>query len=131
MKNIVIFYWICTGSTVAALGIGSLFELFSNAKTVETFARLGYPEYLVPFLSVARILGISVIAFVPLNKFLLLKEWAYAGIAFDLIGAMYSHVASGDPIAAWAGILIPIALTTGSYILYHWRLAFQNRLNLR
>lgn len=38
----------------------------------------------------------------------LLKEWAYAGMFFDLTGAAASHAASGDPLSK---VLIPVLLT--------------------
>jgi hypothetical protein len=36
-----------------------------------------------------------------------LKEWAYAGIAFDLTGAAFSHVAMGDPAEK---VIVPLVL---------------------
>jgi hypothetical protein len=39
-----------------------------------------------------------------------LMEWAYAGLTFDLIGALYSHVAVGDRPSAWAFPIIGLLL---------------------
>jgi len=48
-----------------------------------------------------------------------LKEWVYAGFAYDLLAAMYSSICVGDPVSAWAPLLIGLALLFASYILYH------------
>ena len=55
--------------------------------------RLGYPVYFVSILGFWKVLGFIAIL-VP--RFPRLKEWAYAGIFFDLTGAAVSHVATGD-----------------------------------
>ena len=55
---------------------------------------LGYPAYVVTLLGVWKVLG-AVALTVP--GFPRLKEWAYAGVAFDLSGATVSHLVSGSP----------------------------------
>ena len=81
MKKVKIYFWICTGILIPALGIGSIFGIISNPGSVEQFTNLGYPAYLAPFLGIARILGLIVIV---IPKYPRLKEWAYAGLFFDL-----------------------------------------------
>jgi uncharacterized membrane protein YphA (DoxX/SURF4 family) len=56
--------------------------------------QLGYPVYVLTILGTWKLLG-AVAILVP--RFPLLKEWAYAGIFFLLTGAVFSHVASGNP----------------------------------
>ena len=121
MKRTNIYYWICTGLMIVSLGIGSFLEIISYPASVQIVTRLGYPEYLVPFLGVARLLALVVIL-MPVTRFSTLREWAYAGIVFDLIGALYSHIAFGDPVSDWIGILIIAISITGSYIFYHKKL---------
>jgi hypothetical protein len=55
---------------------------------------LGYPLYFVMLLGVAKVAG--AVALVG-PRVRVLREWAYAGFAFDLIAAAVSHGASGDP----------------------------------
>jgi hypothetical protein len=55
-----------------------------------------------------------------------IKEWAYAGLVFDLIGATYSIAASGQPISSWAFMALPIILAIGSYVFYHKKLKSGN-----
>jgi len=85
---------------------------------------LGYPYNVLILLSVAKILGIMVIL---LPGFPRLKEWAYAGFTFDLVGAMYAGMSAGDPVGQWAPVFVGLIFVFGSYIFYHKKLA--NRQN--
>ncbi|PSR53451.1 DoxX-like family protein [Adhaeribacter arboris] len=116
MKKTKIIYWVFTGLVAAMLGVGSIFDAISAPEAVDYVTRLGYPGYLVPFLGVAKLLGILAIL-VP--GFPRLKEWAYAGLVFDLIGAMYSHISKGDATGNWIFIFIPLLLIAGSYVYHH------------
>ena len=77
---------------------------------------MGYPAYLIPFLGWAKLLGVVAIL-VP--GFPRIKEWAYAGLFFDLLGATYSVANSGKTIGEWSPMLAFIALGIGSYVYYH------------
>jgi len=68
---------------------------------------LGSPFIFFQFISVAKILG-SITILIPTRSFL--KEWAYAGLFFDLAGAIYSGVAS-------AGKFDPMMLTLLAWII--------------
>jgi cbb3-type cytochrome oxidase subunit 3 len=116
MKKIKITYWVFTGLMALLLGIGAVFNAMSSAESVEYLASLGYPAYIVPFLGVAKLLGIVAIL---IPGFPRIKEWAYAGLVFDLVGALYSHIAMGFAPSAWAGILLPLFFVAGSYFFYH------------
>ncbi|HEY0669152.1 MAG TPA: DoxX family protein [Sphingobacteriaceae bacterium] len=115
MKRINTFYWILTGLLLPALGFGSVMELMGNPKSVEIITSLGYPAYLSPFLGAARILALIAIF---TGKFPRLKEWAYAGLVFDLIGAIYSQIAVGNPVTYTIFPIITLAIILGSYILH-------------
>ncbi|WAC14510.1 DoxX family protein [Dyadobacter pollutisoli] len=116
MKKTKTIYWVFTGLVAALLGIGSVFDAISAPEAVEHITRIGYPVYLVPFLGVAKLLGIIAILIPGYPK---LKEWAYAGLSYDLIGAIYSHLSFGDGPKMWAGLIIGLVLIAGSYIFYH------------
>jgi hypothetical protein len=77
---------------------------------------LGYPLFFVPFIGVAKLLGVIAIL-VP--GFPRLKEWAYAGLYFDLIGATFSILAVGKP--DWLFMVLPLALATTAYVFYQKR----------
>jgi uncharacterized membrane protein len=98
------------------MGIGSVFDAISAPEAVEHVTRIGYPSYIVPFLGVAKIAGIIVIL---IPGFPRLKEWAYAGLMIDVVGALYSHIAFGDSPENWIGLIVGIILIMSSYFLYH------------
>jgi len=118
MKKTKILYWTFTG-LFALLMLGSAIpNIISDPMSLEGFRRMDLPAYLVPFLGVAKALGVVAIL---LPGYPRLKEWAYAGLAFDLIGATYSIIASGQPVSAATFMVIPFLLATLSYIFYHKR----------
>ncbi len=47
----------------------------------------------------------------------LLKEWAYAGFTFNLIGATASHLYAGDSISHWVQPLVVLGVCAASYLL--------------
>ena len=82
------------------------------------FTRLGYPPYLLVFLGTAKILGVVAVLVPGFPK---VKEWAFAGLTFDVTGALYSHLSIGDPPGAWAPAVVALALVCGSYVAYRSR----------
>ena len=110
-------YWVTTGLLVFCM-TGGIFELLGLKTTMDGIMRLGYPSYIIPALGLGKILAIAAILWPGLPR---LKEWAYAGIFFNMVGAFVSHVAVRDPAwsivvtAAIAGLtLVSSALRPGS-----------------
>jgi hypothetical protein len=115
MKKTKTLYWIFTG-LFAFLMLGSAIpNIISDPMSLEGFRKMDLPAYLVPFLGVAKALGVVAIL---LPGYPRLKEWAYAGLVFDLVGATWSIYASGQPTVNWVFMPIPIALAAASYIFY-------------
>lgn len=56
---------------------------------------LGYPVYFLTIHGVWKILGLAALL---IPRFSLLQEWAYAGFVFAMTGAVFSHIAVGDPV---------------------------------
>ena len=82
---------------------------------------LGYPVYFIQFISIAKLAGAVVLLVPGLNRSV--KEWAYAGLFFDLAGAVYSGVASSgkfDPMMLM--MLIWILPGIVSYFYWHKRI---------
>lgn len=121
MKRIKIFYWIVTGLLAALSVLGSVLDISLAQQAVDLITHLGYPVYFVPFIGVLRLLGIIAIL---IPGFPRIKEWAYAGLVFDMGGALYSHIATGDPFSVFAPALIALLLSLGSYFLYHKKLGY-------
>lgn len=96
-------YWVTTGLVATALLAGGSAQLAALPETVSGIQKLGYPLYLLKILGIWKVLGAAVLLAPRLPR---LKEWAYAGIVFDLTGAVASHAFSGDA----PGSLTPLVL---------------------
>ena len=107
-------YWIVTGLMAAFMLLASIPDLLQTPQARAIFGHLGYPMYLLPFLGTAKILGVITVLIPGVRQ---LKEWAYAGLVFDLTGALYSHVSVADPPSAWMFPVIGLLLVSGSYLL--------------
>jgi uncharacterized membrane protein YphA (DoxX/SURF4 family) len=105
-------YWISTGLLAAAFTLGGLTDLAHTAQMKEGFAHLGYPVYLLTLLGLWKVLGATALL-VP--RFPRLKEWAYAGITFDLTGAAWSHAAAGDDLGKIVTPLVLLAIAAVSW----------------
>ena len=114
MKKTKILYWVFTALFAMLMLFASIPDVLRADEAIAVFKHLGYPSYLLPFLGVAKILGVVAIL---APGFRMLKEWAYAGLVFDLLGALYSHISVGDPPSVWMFALIGLALAAGSYLL--------------
>lgn len=109
-----IIYWIATlwlALGMVATAIGQLFKLPGQGGP-DMIAHLGYPVYVLTILGIWKILG-AVAVLIP--KFPLLKEWAYAGFFFIMSGAIFSHIAVGDPVVELLPGLLLMILTVVSW----------------
>ena len=88
-------YWVATGIIVFTMSSGGIAELTQQPQTIEGMKLLGYPVYFIMLLGVWKLLG-SLALLIP--RFPRLKEWAYAGIVFNMTGAAVSHIACGSPV---------------------------------
>ncbi|MFK7899047.1 MAG: DoxX family protein [Myxococcota bacterium] len=113
-KKRIIAYWVLTGMVVAAES-GAGFSMLTGAEgPVEGLGRLGYPLYFLTILGSFKIAGVITLVAPKLPR---LKEWAYAGFAFDFIGAAASHILNGDGINKIAPPLVILSVLIGSYLL--------------
>jgi len=106
-----IAYWGSTG-LVALMLLTSLSYLTGSEQVVAGFAKAGYPQHLRIVLGMAKPVAAIVLL---LPGVALLKEWAYAGIAFAWIMALISAMASGEPVLIWMLPLILLTLLVVSY----------------
>ncbi|MGV3599225.1 MAG: DoxX family protein [Bacteroidota bacterium] len=120
MKTIKILYWVFTALFAAFMIFSATGNIMVDKQSVMFLADyLKYPVYFIPFIGWAKLLG-SIAILIP--GFPRIKEWAYAGLFFDLTGAAYSLLAMQTPISQVAGMLLPIGLGAVSYWLYHKKL---------
>ncbi|HNA58419.1 MAG TPA: DoxX family protein [Chitinophagales bacterium] len=119
MKKKNIIYWVVTGIVAAYMVFSALPDALLQDKAVEFMQGLGYPDYFTRFIGIAKLLGVAGIL-LPLP--LRLKDWAYAGLVFDLVGALYSVTyIHGFDISTVIFIGGPIALLIYSNVLMHKR----------
>ena len=84
--------------------------------------QLGYPLYFFAILGVWKVLG-AIAILVP--RYPRLKEWAYAGIFFDLTGAAVSCAAVGGYGAYGFHVIAPLIIT--GLLVASWALRPESR----
>jgi len=107
-------YWVATGLVALAFAFGGALDVSRSPQVIEGMAHLGYPAYVATLIGIWKLLG-AVAVVVP--GFPRIKEWAYAGMFFDLTGAAVSHAASGDPTGNVLTPIILLAIVGASYAL--------------
>lgn len=107
-------YWTTTIITAIAFITGGAAYLARADAPVQGLAALGYPTYFVGILGAWKVLGGIALLSPRLPR---LKEWAYAGIAFDLTGAAFSHAAMGDPAVKVVVPLVLLGVAAASWAL--------------
>jgi hypothetical protein len=121
MKSTNIFYWIVTVLFCAFMLFSGISEIMQQKDAVKVMRDLGYPDYLTVFLGYAKVLG--VIALLVPGNFPRIKEWAYAGFFFDLVGAAYSGIAVTGFQPPMLFMIVFFGFLFASYFLYHKRRA--------
>jgi len=112
MKSI--SYWVITAMLAFFIGSGGAAELAGVPGTVEGLVQLGYPAYFATINGFWKLLG-AIAILVP--GFPRLKEWAYAGIFFNMTGAAATSLFTHN--AAWHVVvdLVLVALAVASWAL--------------
>jgi hypothetical protein len=108
-------YWTATALFCLLFTFAGTAKLLRVEMQREAIEALGYPIYLMTILGVAKLLGVVALV-VPGMP--LLKEWAYAGFAFDMLGASASHAFVSDPILS---VIVPLVVLGLGGISYAFR----------
>jgi hypothetical protein len=114
MNRRTLVYWLPTGLFCAVLGFSGFAHFTHLEPMVEAMTKLGYPSYFMTILGCAKLLGVAALL-APGRP--LLKEWAYAGFAFNLLGATASHAFTGDPLSEMIRPAMVLVLGAASYLL--------------
>jgi uncharacterized membrane protein YphA (DoxX/SURF4 family) len=119
LKTKTIAYWATTILLAMGMLSGGAAELMRQPQTLEDTVHLGYPPYFLSILGFWKVLG-AIALLAP--HFPRLKEWAYAGVFFDVAAATASHLICRD--AAWH-----VAVTSGLAVLtlLSWAVRPQSR----
>lgn len=117
-KTINTLYWIFTILFSALMLFSAWSSILVNEDAIKLIhGMLGYPEYFIPFTGWAKLIGVIVILIPGFSR---IKEWAYAGLFFDLVAAVYSGIAVAktfDPLILT--LLVWFVPGVLSYIYWH------------
>lgn len=114
-KGMLVGFWIASSLFCVQMAFTAYAQL-SLPQVAAAFTHLGFPDYFRVELSWAKLIGVVLLlAPVPAR----LKEWVYAGFAFDLGSAVLAHVAVGDGPQAWGWAAGTGVLWALSY--FFWR----------
>ena len=122
-KSRTVVYWTMTALVaffIGSGGIAQIMQYFASPHAVVPV--LGYPMYFFAILGFWKFFGALTIL-VP--RFPRLKEWAYAGIFFDLTGAAASNAMSGGYGAYGFHVIAPLIIT--GFMLASWALRPSSR----
>jgi hypothetical protein len=112
-------YWVCTGLIAFFIGSGGLAYALQVPDVVQGVVALGFPVHFVVLLGVWKVLG-SITILMPGSP--LIKEWAYAGIMFDLTGAASASIGTGGE---WWHVAAPLSIAV--VVAASWALRPQSR----
>lgn len=90
MKKINLTYWFVTSLFAAFMIFSSIGNITKDPEAVKMITGLGYPEYFIPYIGYMKVIGsvLILLPMIPRN----VKEWAYAGLFFDLLSAFVSII---------------------------------------
>ena len=114
-----IAYWVTTVVSTLAFNVPGALNLIRAPHIAQDMAHLGYPPYFLTILGTWKVLGGIVVAAPRLPR---LKEWAYAGMIFDLTGAAASRAAMGD-----GATMVIVPLLIACVVLASWSLRPESR----
>jgi hypothetical protein len=114
MKLKSISYWVVTAMLAFFIGSGGAAELAHVPGNVQGLVQLGYPVYFATIIGFWKVLG-AVAILVP--RFPRLKEWAYAGIFFNMTGAAATGLFTQS--ASWH-VIVDLVLT--AFTIASWAL---------
>jgi len=107
-----IIYWIATLWLCLGMVSTALTQIFASGSEGAFTNGLGYPDYFVKLIACWKLAGVVVLLIPRLPG---IKEWAYAGFFFLTTGAMYSHIATGQPLSQIFPALLLLVLTVISW----------------
>lgn len=130
MKKFKIIFWVATTIIILMEGVMPLSTIIFSPEYVNAGTKpLGYPDYFAYALIICKVLGVLAISYSKTPD--KLKEWAYAGLTFNLIFAFISHACVDKNIVFMLIPLVVLGILAVSYI-YNSKIRndAQNRLSV-
>jgi DoxX-like family len=107
-----IIYVTSTAILVLEILVGAFMDLAHLPYVVQDVRSIGYPPFVLYIVGVWKVLAVGALLWPRLPR---LREWAYAGVFFEMSGAAASHVLVGDPIGKYTAPLAFPFLTLVSW----------------
>jgi len=107
-----IIYLASTSILVFETLAGAVMDIAHLPYVVQDVRSIGYPIYVLYIIGVWKILAVAALLWPQLPR---LREWAYAGVFFEMSGATASHILAGDPLVKYAVPLCFSLLTLVSW----------------
>jgi len=129
MKKYKVIFWVATAIIILMEGVMPLSTIiFAPEYVTAGTDPLGYPDYFAYALIICKVLGVLAISFKTPAK---LKEWAYAGLTFNLIFAFISHACVDKNVGFMIMPLVVLGILAVSYV-YNTKIQnyAQNRLSV-
>lgn len=118
MKKFKIIFWVATAILILWEGVMPLSTVFFAPEYVNAGTKpLGYPDYFAYTLIICKVLGVLAISYSKTPE--KLKEWAYAGLTFNLIFAFISHACVDQNIGFMLMPLVVLGILAVSYVYNH------------
>lgn len=115
MKKNKTFFWVATSIIILWEGIIPLATvLFAPDQVTVGTQALGYPDYFTYALIICKIIGVVAISVPALP--VKLKEWAYAGLFFNLLFALISHACVNQNFIFMLLPIVVMGILSISYI---------------
>lgn len=115
MKKNKIIFWVATIILILWEGVMPLSTLLFASEYVNAGTKpLGYPDYFAYTLIICKVLGVIAISYPKMPS--KLREWAYAGLTFNLIFAFISHASVDKNIGFMLMPLVVLGILAISYI---------------
>lgn len=108
-------YWTATAIVAGECAVGGAFDLAHAAPFYPMMIDLGYPPYLATIMGTAKLIAAAILVAPRLPR---LKEWAYAGVMINMIGAAASHVAMRQQLS---NLLAPAMFAGVTLLSWAWR----------
>lgn len=120
MKKQKTIFWIATSIILLWEGVMPLSTLlFAPQYATAGTKPLGYPDYFAFALIICKVLGVIAIALPAIPE--KVREWAYAGLTFNLVFAVLSHTIVDGNVGYIALPLVILIILALSYY-YHLQL---------
>jgi DoxX-like family len=110
-----IAYWTATAVVVGECAVGGAMDLLRMAPFYPVMIDLGYPGYLATIMGTAKIVAAVVLQAPRLPR---LKEWAYAGVVINMVGAAASQVAVHQALST---LIAPAVFAGLALVSWAWR----------